>query len=211
MPLTAFTLEARLLDKIAPGDSDRFYQILSEADERLLESGRWHWTRAVLDLTVTDKFATLDAQYASIAGARIGSTASGVLWQDIDYLEGAQSAVCIQGCASAQLIDRGLVSGVRTYESTEDIESVAVLARFAPVTITAPTDTPLCQCFAALKQAMLGILYENANDQERCQLYFATARQELDRQEAAYRGIAKKIHQPKLFGPIKRRSRSNFP
>ncbi len=211
MPLSALVLESRLFREIAPGEIERFYQILTEADERLLESGRWHWTRGPLDLTPEDGVVVMPEGYNSIVGCRIGSLARGVLWQEIEYLEDGPGTIPIEG-VDGQLLDQGLIDGVRTYRCTGSTPGeIVVLARFAPVEITGPADIPRCQNFQAIKQAMLSIVHEGNGDEQRSGLFMAMALAACDRQEAAYRGVAKKIRPAAQFLPLRRRSRTNFP
>lgn len=211
MPLTAAILEARLINEIAPGNSAGFKELLTQADERLLEAGKWQWTRGPLDLTPTDGVVALPSGYTSIVGCRIGSVAKGVLWQEIEFLEDGPGVIPVEG-ANGQLLDQGLVAGVRSYRCTGSApEAIVVLARFAPLPITTGADIPRCQSFAALKQAMFSLLYEGNNDIERSRAYMAMAVESLDFQETAYRGSAKKVFDPKIYGPPRRRSSTNFP
>lgn len=213
MPLTAQNLTTGLLSRISPGNTAKFYQMLTEADERLLNMGRWVWTRAVLTLPVVDGFVTLPAGYKSISGCRVGSVATGVLWQDIEYLEGGPGEINVEGCHGAQLLDQGLDDdGARIYKATAtSMTEVTILARYDSVVITGPAGIPRCQNFAAIKQAMMAIVYEDRNDAERSQGYLSIAKKTLDDQELAYRGGAKKIFKPSMTQPLRRRSRTNFP
>lgn len=224
MPLNALALELRLIDKISPDDTEGFYEILTQADERLLNSGKWRWTRAVLEPAITQSvidgeevgFIYLDETYESIVGCRIGHLAAGVLWQEIEYLEGGPGEIPVQGC-KGQLLDQGVESGSggerRAYRVTGEAVTgdITILARYKAYEITTPDDFPRCQSFPALKQMMMSIVYEENNDLERSVAYAQLARQTLDDQEAAYRGVARKIHTPSMTQPLRRRSRTNFP
>lgn len=211
MPLTALTLESRLMPEVAPGDPERFYEILSEADERLLDAGKWQWTRAPLDLVPVDGIVTLPEGYASIVGCKIGSMAAGVLWQEIEYLDGGPGAIPIEGL-NGQLLDLGVIEGQRQYRCTGSApEAIVVLARYAHIPVTALDDSPRCQSFPALKQAMLAVNAENNQDLERSVAFMRLAVQTLDLQEAAHRGAARKVFDPKIYGPPRRRSSHNFP
>lgn len=211
MPLTVSILEDRLLSQISPGNPARFHEILTQADERLLELGKWSWTRGPLDLTPVDGVVSLPAEYVSIVGCRIGSMASGVLWQEISFVEEGPGLIPIEG-TGGQLLDLGVIDGVRQYQTTgSDPGDIVVLARFAPRSLEEPADIPLCQSFAALKQAMLSIVYEERNDLERSVSYMQSAEFTLNKKEIAYRGAAKKIFDPKIYGPPTRRSSHNFP
>lgn len=216
MPLTALNLEAGLIDRLAPNDTEEFYRLLTEADERLLNAGRWAWTRTVLNLLVVEGKLIIPITYRGICGCKVGSTASGVLWQEIDYLPEGPGPIPVQGCRGAAFTDAGYqnVDGteVRVYTTSHaDLTEVVVLARFSPLEVTEPSHIPRCQSFAALKLAMMSIIYENKNDIDRSQGYFGMALDVLDKQEAAYRGTAKQIFTPGQFQPLRRRSRTNFP
>lgn len=213
MPITAQDLSDGLLARISPGNEPKFFQILTEADERLLNMGRWQWTRAVLTMPVVSGNVVLPAGYKSISGCRVGSVAAGVLWQDIEYLEGGPGEITVEGCHGAQLLDQGLNDdGERIYKATSDtMTEVVALCRYASITIEDGTDIPRCQSYAAIKQAMMSIVYEDRNDAERSQSYLSIAKKTLDDQELAYRGSAKKIFKPSMTQPLRRRSRTNFP
>lgn len=230
MPLTTTIVESRLLDKIAPGNTEAFYDLLTEADERLLNSGKWAWTRGVLELVPVEYDndgeyrVTLPDGYESIVGCRMGAIARGVNWQEIEYLEDAPSVIPIEGC-SGQLIDKGLldISGDSDSSATDirrvykvlggPPDVITALARYEMNDYSATAGTEVntrCQSLTALKQAMLAIIYEEANDLERSSSYMMMARKTLDEQEAAYRGSAKKVFKPFLAIPLSRRSRTNF-
>lgn len=211
MPITALVLESRLLRDIAPGNVERFYEVLSEADEKLLEAGKWSWTRRPLDLTPTNGIVSLPGGYTSIVGCKVGSMAKGVLWQEIEFLEHGPGVIPVEGC-SGQLLDIGVIEGVRQYRCTgSDPQDIVVLARYAPSEITGPFSIPRCQSFSAIKNAMLSLIYEGASDPERGRMYFQMALETLSNQEVAYRGSAKKVFDPKIYGPPRRRTSTNFP
>lgn len=223
MPLTVLDLESRLLDKLAPGNSLKFLRLLNEADERLLESGKWSWTRAPLELTPESYVEAtqvayrilLPTNYLSIVGARIGGVATGVRWQEITFLEDGPSLINIEGCG-AELLDQGEidVSGTlrRSYRVFgDDVSLVTVLARYKPALMTLVSDSPRCQSFTALKQAMYAIIYEEANDVERSVGYMQLAERTLNAQEESYRGSARKIFKTAFTMPVRRRGRTSFP
>lgn len=211
MPLTALQLEAGLIDRLAPGNTEKFYLLLTEADEKLLEAGKWAWTRGPLDLIPVNGVVTLPPEYTSIVGCRIGSMAAGVLWQEIEYLEGGPGVIPVEGC-SGQLLDQGTNAGSRVYKCVgAQPDVVVVLARYAPVNITKPEDIPRCQSFSAIKNTMMSLVYEETNELERAMGYFNLAMNTLNSQETAYRGSAKKVFDPKIYGPPQRRTSHNFP
>lgn len=211
MPLTCKDLEDRIMPDITPGDIDLFYRILTEADERLLDSGKWQWTRTGIDLFPVNGIIELDDEFESIVGAKIGCSGTGVSWQEVRFIDGNYSKIGIEGCSSG-LYDRGLIAGVRTYEvGPHEVDEVVALVRYAPRLLRDPEDIPVCQNAAAIKQMMLAILYENSNDLEKSMGYVNLAMRTLDLEESAYRGAARKIKEPRLFEPARRRSRHNFP
>jgi len=212
---TASSIRTKLQSIIAPDNNPLFFRVLSEADDRLLSSGHWAWTRVPLDLPVVDGVVTLPTAYRSIAGCRVGSMAAGVLWQDIEYLEGGPGEVPVQD-GSGQLLDQGevIVSGslVRHYKCTQkDATDVVVLARHRAAEITNDSSVVLCPSFSAVKYAMLATLYSEAGDINRATGYLQMAKQALDEDEDAYRSAAKKIFSSSQYTPVRRRTRTNFP
>jgi hypothetical protein len=204
-------MESRCLSIIAPENTERFYLLLTEADERLLEAGKWAWTRGPIDLIPVNGVVTLPLGYESIVGCRIGSMAAGVLWQEIEYVEGGPGVIPVEGC-QGQLLDQGMVGEDRVYKCVgAQPDVVVVLARYAPRELTKPEDVPRCQSFSALRSMMMGIIYEEKNDLDRAQGYFQMAMATLNNQETAYRGSAKKIFDPKIYGPPRRTTHHNFP
>lgn len=223
MPLTALDFEYRLIDKLAPGNPVKFLRLLNEADERLLESGKWSWTRTPIELTPESYVEAtqtlyrilLPANYVSIVGARIGGAATGVRWQEITFLEDGPSLINIEGCG-AELVDQGEVDVdgtlMRSYRVFgDDVTLVTVLARYKPVLMVSMQETPRCQSFTALKQAMYAIVYEEANDVERSVGYMQLAIRTLNQQEEAYRGSARKVFKTGFTMPVRRRGRTSFP
>ncbi len=218
MPLTVQLLRSRFRDQLANGDDCKFLQLLTEADERLLNMGRWHWTREVLTLVPDEeRRLILPDGYESIVGARLGSVARGVRWQEAEFMEGGPGYMQIEGCPG-RLIDQGLLrlgsdeelSRVYKITDTETTE-VSVLARFAPREFTQDDQTALCPSVAAIKQMIMSIIYENANDIKISMDYQGKARLTLDEHEAAYRGTAKQIFKPLQGMPLSRRSKISFP
>jgi hypothetical protein len=220
MPLLVQTVKDRVQDQIAPEDDDKFLKLLTEADERLLNMGRWRWTRTVLLLTPdSDKLISLPSDYESIVGCRLGEVASGVAWQELEFMEGGPGLINIEGCGG-RLIDQGLVEVgedsdselVRQYKVSDvAITEVSLLVRYASKTYDDLTGLTLCPSVAALKQMMLSIIFEQGDNTKLSLEYQQKARLTLDEQEAAYRGIAKQVFRPSMTIPLRRRSRTNFP
>ena len=233
MPLTAQSLKTRYQDVVAPGNDDEFARLLLEADERLLASGRWHWTRKPLTLIPVAGIVTLPPGYESIVGCRVGEVPQGVVWQETEYLEGGPGEITIKnynGCAGhgARLIDQGwsdetedqstsdeeddVHTRIRTYKvSDENIEEISALCRFSAITEYANFySTVLCPSAPALKQMMLSIVYEESNNTSKSLEYRQLAINTCAEHEKAYRGIANEIFKPLMFQPVRYRSRRNF-
>lgn len=310
MPLTVQTLQQKLLSEIAPGNPERFRELLAEADELLLNSGKWRWVRKSIVLEPVGNLVVLPAGYQSIMGARLGNEARSVGWEEVEFLEDGPGRIPIQGGCDGLLIDQGLLmipdggldysfsdlqrvgnlvrsfdvnsypswsttgsvapptndfwvrvywqfgawrvqifedqvmTGIygsettvsltpvgvnfeegdaglivftdsetlrRCYKVTDaDVKEVTVLARFEPKVLNNQSDIPHCQSFSALKRAMLSIIFEGNNEITNSANYFEYAKKCLDEQEESYRGSAKQVFKPSLFGALRRRS-TNFP
>lgn len=231
MPLTVHQLNDKYSNLVAPGNDPEFARLLLEADERLLAAGRWHWTREPTTLVPDDDgIIILPAQYESIVGCRVGDVPQGVVWQETEYLEGGPGEITIEGC-SGRLIDQGwtdalddnettgsdeefddVTTRTRTYKvSDASIDEVSALCRFAAKTEWASDyDLTICPVSAALKQMMLAIVYEEANDTNKSMEYKQLALQTIQEHERAYRGLANEIFKPAMFQPVRYRSRRNF-
>ena len=234
MAPTVLVLKERYQNRLAPGDCAEFDRLLLEADERLLSAGRWHWTREPVLLEVDDEgIVELPVQYESIVGCRLGSIPQGVVWQETEFMEGGPGELEVGGC-NARLVDQGVTlvdSGelpanplvdfdacpefvhVRRYKLTDaTIEDIAALCRFASkCRFTSDLDSPICPVPAALKQMMLSIIYEEANDTTKSVEYRQLALNTIQEHEKAYRGLANEIFKPLQFQPVRHRSRRNFP
>lgn len=228
MPLSVHSLKQRYQDLVAPGNDQEFERLLLEADERLLASGRWHWTREPSVLTPdVDGLITLPAQYESIVGCRVGEVPQGVVWQETEYLEGGPGEITIEGC-TARLVDQGwsdstadqstsdesddVITRTRTYKvSDASIDEVTALCRFAAI-VEYGSDyvAVLCPSAPSLKQMMLSIIYEEANDTTKSLEYRQLAINTCSEHEKAYRGLANEIFKPLMFQPVRYRSRRNF-
>lgn len=221
MPLSAQILKDRIQNQVARDDEEEFYRLLTEADERLLNMGRWRWTRAAIVLVPDElRMITLPAEYGSIVGCRLSGVARGVAWQELEYMEGGPGLISIEGC-DGRLIDQGTAMEptdddvdieVRRYKVADtDASEVHVLARYAPRWIADECNELLCPSVAAVKQMVLSIIHEEAGDTKLSMEYQQKARLTLDEQEEAYRGTAKQIFKPSMALPLSRRSRTNFP
>jgi hypothetical protein len=216
MPLSVPDIKARYQAQIAPGDDTEFYRILSEAEERLLEMGKWHWTREKVEMTVTGGIVELPEGYTAIVACRIDDAPRGVRWEESEYYEQGVGELPIEGCRH-RIIDQGLIEGVRTYKVTgENVEKVYALCRLAtsPFYVEGSDEPPTeirCPSLPAIKLMMLSIVYEEANNLEKAMDYEMAARKKLKEQEDAYRGIAKEIFTPSQYMRTPRRGRVNFP
>jgi|TARA_R110002167_G_scaffold31945_1_gene104300 hypothetical protein len=214
MPLTVANLQNRFQSQIAPGDDTEFYRILSEADERLLESGRWHWTREKLELTVdtVTQYVELPDGYSAIVACRLDEVPIGVRWEESEYYEEGVGEIPIDGCRY-RIVDQGVIDGARTFKVVgENIETVFVLAKIESAgEIDDPSDELICPSATALKLMCLGIVYEEANDIDRSQAYEGNSLRKLKDYEDSYRGIAREIFSPTQYNKLPRRARVNIP
>jgi hypothetical protein len=219
MPLTVQSLQTKFQARLAPGNDPEFYRLLTEADERLLSSGRWHWTRKKIELTPDEDFVVaLPDEFESIVGCRIDDVAAGVRWEEADFISGDRASIPVDGCMGV-ITDLGLL----TYGSDENItrlyqvhdsdaQLLYCLVRYeAKDAFEDPADTVLCPIATPLKQMMMAIIYEEANDTNKSLEYKSLATGTLNEHEAAYRGTAKEVFRPTSFQPVRRRSRINFP
>lgn len=213
MPSIAF-LKTAFQAFIAPGDDDNFLRLVQEADIRLLEAGRWRWTRTRVVLTPVDGYVELEAPYASILGVQIGNYAADVRAEEYEFQPDGVGDIQI-GTGDWRLIDQGLnESGLRHYKVTGGLrtdETLTALVLYAPVTLYDPeipdssvpedaVDTTLCPSTAALKLACFAINYEENHDLAAAERYFARAVKTLDDMEQNQRGNARQSVQIKPTG-----------
>lgn len=193
--------------QIAPGDDDEFLRLLTEADMRLLEFGRWKWTRGRVTLTPSSGIVTLPLNYASLLAARVDDWPVEIEEEEYEFSPEGPGLIEVGGGAKIRLIDQGLNgSEQRTYkcvgESTDDDYTIYALALYAPFTLYETADLPgspavtdsdetHCPGSAALKLMMLGILFEEAHDMGASAHYVATALKNLDNRGQNRRGGAR--------------------
>jgi hypothetical protein len=214
MPTVTF-LKERLQQQIAPGDDYGFLRLLTEADMRLLEFGRWRWTRKSTTLSHTDGVITLPSVYSSILGARVGKEPVDIRSEEFEYVPGGAGEVDL-GVGSSRLIDQGVNdAGERQYKITghlDDTDIISAMVMYAPVTLTDPdipdsslpddaTTNTLCPDTTALKLMMLGIIYEEASDIGNARNYTADALRGLDNKEQNQRGNARQSVNVRPSGP----------
>lgn len=204
MPTVTF-LKEKLQDRIAPGNDYEFLRLLTEADMRLLEYGRWRWTRKPITLTPVDGIITLPAAYSSILGARVDKFPVDIRAEEFEYVPGGVGEVEL-GVGSSRLIDQGLnEDGLRHYKVSGHLDNddvVSALVMYAPVTLYDPdipdsslpedaTLNTLCPDMTALKLTMLGIILEEALDVGNARSFMADALKSLDNKEQNQRGNAR--------------------
>jgi len=203
MPSVTF-LKEKLQAQIAPGNDVEFLRILTEADMRLLEYGRWRWTRTIDTFTPVDGIITLPHKYSSILGARVGKAAVDIRAEEFEFVPGGIGEVDL-GVGSSRLIDQGInEEGFREYKVTgfiDEGEVITAMVMYAPVTLydpevvdsSVPDDAvtqTLCPDATALKLVMLGIIYEEASDLGNARSYISDALRGLDNKEQNQRGNA---------------------
>ena len=172
---------------------------------RLLEFGRWRWTRKVTTLPHTDGIITLPTTYSSILGARVGKAPVDIRAEEFEFVPGGIGEVDL-GVGSSRLIDQGVNDdGERQYKVTgylEDSDVITAMVMYAPVTLYDPdvpdstlpddvTANTLCPDTTALKLMMLGIIYEEASDLGNARSYISDALKGLDNKEQNQRGNAR--------------------
>ena len=204
MPTVTF-LKEKLQAQIAPGNDVEFLRILTEADMRLLEYGRWRWTRTVMTQTPTDGILTLPADYSSVLGARIGRAPIDIRAEEFEFVPGGVGEVDL-GVGSSRLIDQGIsAEGFREYKVTghlDDTDLITAMVMYAPATLYDPdiadsslpedaTVNTICPDVTALKLMMLGIIYEEASDLGNARSYISDALRGLDNKEQNQRGNAR--------------------
>jgi hypothetical protein len=202
-------LKTLLQAQIAPGRDDEFLRLLTEADIRLLEFARYSWCKGRVTLTPDTGLVVLPAGYASILGAQVNGYAKDIRAEEFEFTPDGVGDVEVNGCEDVRLIDQGLNDdGLRYYKISgvlpEDT-TVKALCHFAPLPLydsanSSPGD-PGSPDVAALKLAMLAIIYEESNDMTTSGQYMATALRGLDAKEKAHRGGAKQMLNIRPNGP----------
>ena len=210
-------LKTRFQAQIAPGDDDEFLRILTEADLRLLEFGRWRWSRGRASLTPSAALVTLPGDYASILGARADTYPLDVRDEDFEFVPDGVGEVEVGGYNGVRLIDQGLNSSdLREYKVTgkdpdKDTYTVYTLCHFAPYTLYYAADIPdtpavtdstetRCPSAGALKLAMLAIVYEESGDMGSSSHYMSVSLRNLDNREKSRRGGSKQSVNLRPYG-----------
>lgn len=201
--------------QISPANDEEFLRLITEADMRLLEAGRWSWCRRTDTLTPVDGYVTLPVAYASILGARVDKHAVDIMADDYQFVPGGPGEVPL-GCGNPRLLDQGFnEDGERYYKVTghlDDDDVVTALMHFAPVTLYDPeliaeedipdgaTVNTRCPDATALKLMMLGILMEEAHDHGGARSFISDALRSLDNKEQSQRGNAQRTIQSRPMG-----------
>lgn len=209
---TVSQLKSMFMAQIAPGDPSEFLRLLTEADMRLLEMGRFRFCKGRDTLTPVDGYITLPTAFASILGARVDKLAVSIDDEEFEFTPGGRGEVEL-GRGTSRLIDQGINDdGLRHYKVAghlDDDDVVTALMHYAPVTLMDPdiadsnvpddaTVNTRCPDATALKLMMLGILMEEALDHGNARSYIADALRSLDNKEQAQRGNATRTmtHKP---------------
>ncbi len=215
MPSTD-SLKVAVQQQIAPGDDVEFLRILTEADLRLLEMGKWRWTRSRVDLTPVSRVVTLPTTHVAILGARADAFPMDVRDEDYEFVPEGVGEVDVEGCGGVRLIDQGLDgSDQRTYKvagKDKDDFTVHTISHYAPFTLyyaadlpndSAATDSTVTRCpsLAALKLMCYGIRYEEEHDMGSSAHYVTMAMRNLNDRGKARRGSAKQTVNVNLYGP----------
>jgi len=220
---TVVSLKRTLLNQISPGREDEFLRLLTEADMKVLQWGRWSWCKARADLTIVDGIVTLPSQYASILGAQVNGHAKDIRAEEFEFTPDGIGDIDVGGCGPVRLVDQGIDdAGLRHYKVTgvlpEDVILSAILHR-SPALLYDPEqenpDLPAdavsvtrCPDVSALKLTMLSILMEESSDLQLSSQYMATALKALDNKEQATRGGARQQINLRPNGPGVRGIRS---
>lgn len=221
MPTVA-SLKQKFLAQISPGNEDEFLRLLTEADMRLLEYGRWRWTRSKITVAPQNGLIVLPADFASILGARVDKLPVDIRDDDYEFVPGGRGEVEL-GVGASRLIDQGLNEQEQRYYKVsgylDEDDLVTLLVHFAPVALYdpeldnegVPEDANAftrCPDATALKLMMFGIIFEEAKDLASARSYIADALRGLDNKEQAQRGNAQRSISFRPNGPSVRRIRN---
>lgn len=190
-------------DQIAPNNDAAFLRILQEAEIKLLESGKFLWTKARVTLTSVSGTIALDPAYAAIIGAQVEGHPTPISVLDFEFYPDGSGEIPVEG-GSLRLIDQGLNdSEQRTYKlvGAESDDTIIAIVHKAPATLMDPdiadSDVPedattavSCPDASAIKLTMLSILMEEAHDNGAARDYLASAYARLNDREKTRRGNA---------------------
>lgn len=219
---TVTQLKTYFMAQIVPDDANaesEFLRILTEADARLVEFGKWKWTRRRGTLTPVNGIVTLPREYSSILGARVGKEAVDLRDEEYEFTPGGPGEIDL-GTGYSRLIDQGLDDDELRYYKVaghlDDDDIVTALMTFAPATLYDPdfmdSDVPedavsvtRCPDATSLKLMMLGIRCEESKDHESARSYIADALRGLDNKQQNQRGNTTRTIQSRPMGRNVRR------
>jgi len=215
MPSIAY-LKDQFQAMIAPGNDQEFLRIVNEADQRLLESGRWWWCKARSELTAVDGYVYLPSDYASILGFQFNGHPIDIRSEEYEFMPDGVGNLPMS-CGGSALIDAGLdeVTGQRHYKVGGGINDRTVLYAlllYAPVLLYDPAIPPVplppdavsvtrCPHVAALKLMCFAINYEENHDIDAATGYAQRAAAVLEDNAQNVRGAAKPTLIVRPYGP----------
>lgn len=212
MSHTVASLKASYQELVAPGSGTRFLRLLNEAESRLQETAKWHWTKTEIPLTITDGCVHIDPTlYASLLGVLFEGTGRVVRPREIEFTPDAGARTVAGAGGTGYLVDSGIVtvdlgSGNvtrRQYKIVDVVDDDATaegLVLYAHQALSSDSDISRCPSSRALKLAMYACLYEEANDLERSKGYWADAYAALDENEATVRGGNRPVRPAQPWG-----------
>lgn len=209
MPLTVPELKTLLQPQISPNSDSEFLRLLQEVEIRLLETGRFLWTRARVTLTPASGIITLDDAYASILGAQVDGHPTDINAMDFEFTPDGPGEIEVTGGIGMRLIDQGLdASDVRTYKvvgcDTVTPSDIVAIVHKAPKLLydpdisdsDIPTDATInvtCPDVGAIKLALIAISLEEQYDAAGSAKYMSLSYRRLEDRDKARRGNAVQV------------------
>ena len=212
---TVDKLQTDYQQQIAPGDDTEFLRILTEADLRLLEVGRWRWTRSRVSLTPVSSIVTLPVSHAAILGARHDEYPMETRDEDYEFSPSGIGEVEVGGAGGVRLIDQGLDGSDQRYykvtSKTADDYTVYTISLYAPFNLFYTADLPgaptavqsastRCPHSGALKQAMLSIVYEEEGNLNKANGFMRTSIAALSNHGQRERGGSRQTITTRPYG-----------
>ena len=207
MSIPVNILMARYMDLVSPGEESKFMRVLNEAESRLQESARWHWSKVEVDLPVQSRVVYLDPTiYAALLGVLVDGTGRVIRPRDVEFTPN-QGYRHSDSEVEGYLIDDGLVSvddvmqrKYRIVDNVADGDTVTCLVLLAHRELGHMDDLTTCPSARALKLAMYAVNYEEVNDLERAQACWSQAYAALDEDERTKRGGSRSVMPVQPFG-----------
>lgn len=151
--LTVQSIKQSLHDDF-PLEDDKFLRLLQQADDRLLELGRWEWTRQRINLTVTldsvtqQNVVTLAPEYTAIIGIQLDESGGDIRAEEFEFAVGGVGNVQ-SADGNIELIDQGFQDVTdgntterrRVYKATGGVEVgtvIVALVHYAPALLYDP-------------------------------------------------------------------------